>query len=98
MMTLKKIREDLGDDIFLISCPCHSLNEEKAGKPWEFFIDLKREFPTYNPQTGIVRCPRCGDAAHRESILLNGGKVVMVNEESRQTILTQNPDTGEKIE
>jgi hypothetical protein len=63
MMIIERVREDLGEGVYEIRCSCRCEDQP-------FFIRLDKETLTYNPKTGIVRCPRCGDSVKKETILL----------------------------
>jgi hypothetical protein len=57
MITIKTVRDDLGEGVALLECDCPEL----AGESWEFLVNLAKDSPGYNPKTKRVRCPRCGD-------------------------------------
>jgi len=90
MMTISKIRSDLGGQVFEITCSC---------EPDKFFIlNLERGMLVYNPATGIVRCPRCGDEIHKKDVLLKEKELRIAAEETRQQWQRTNQETGEQIE
>ncbi|MFA5430101.1 MAG: hypothetical protein WC329_02960 [Candidatus Omnitrophota bacterium] len=81
-MKVERIRTDLGERVFELACEC---SPESI-----LLVNLLKESPCYNPQTGVSRCLRCGEELHRDAILAEETKV-------REHWQAQNEDTGEAI-
>lgn len=89
MIAIKKIRPDLGAHVLELVCDC---TPEKV-----ILLNLDTDSLVCNLNTGLVRCPRCGEQARREDVLWQGEKLAKISEEARQNWQTQNPDTGEAV-
>lgn len=81
-MKVERVRTDLGERVFELSCSCASESV--------VLVNLQKESPCYNLRTGIVRCQRCGAEIHRDAILAEETKV-------RANWQAHNEDTGEAI-
>jgi len=68
MIIIKDKLECIGKEIFLMACSCHELYLQSDVPPWTFQINLDKEMPGFNPQTGIIRCPRCKDTVHKDEL------------------------------
>jgi len=90
MISLVKIRSDLGHRVFELRCSC------KPDKP--LILNLEKETLIFCAATGIVRCPRCGNKVHKVDILLGEQELQIASEEARKNWQTTNPDTGERAE
>lgn len=88
MMQIASIRSDLGHHVFELVCEC---SPDRV-----FIVNLDADLPTYNPVTGKARCPRCGETALRENILLQAERKP-VPQEARENWQPKNPETGEAI-